>query len=143
MNSKAKGFFYQTHPKIVESTFAFHEFLPTSKKSVYSFCSFLRESQFWILVTRLAKSIFDHVHTKYFQSSFNLPEFVPACKKSVIPSVHFEIHSVFDFCYLTGHTHFWPCPPKSFWSAFNFCEYVSTCIKPVIIPLHSSNAGNF
>ena len=40
------GPFEYTHPKIIESTFSFPEFIPKSKKSVYSICSFLRYRQF-------------------------------------------------------------------------------------------------
>ena len=29
----------------------------------------------------------------------------------------------------TGHTHFWPCPPKNFWLTFNLHKFVSTCKK--------------
>ena len=29
----------------------------------------------------------------------------------------------------TGHTHFWPCPPKNFWLTFNLYKFVSKCKK--------------
>ena len=47
-------------------------------------------------------------------------------RNQFLQSVHpFEIQSILQPCYQTGHTHFWSCPPpKNFWSAFNFCESV-------------------
>ena len=50
------------HPIITESTLNFPEFVPASKKSVYSICSFLRYSQIKSPMTRLDTLIFDHDH---------------------------------------------------------------------------------
>ena len=56
----ATPIFDQVHPQISEITFNFPEFAPAFKKSVYSIDPFLRYSQFWSPVTRLATSISDH-----------------------------------------------------------------------------------
>ena len=52
--------FNHPHPKITEATFNFPEFVAACKKSAYSICSFLRYSQVWRPVTKLATSIFAH-----------------------------------------------------------------------------------
>ena len=70
MNGKAMAIFDDAQIKIIESTFNFPEFVPAWKKSVYSICSFLRYSQFWIPVTRLATPIFHHAQQKNFLISF-------------------------------------------------------------------------
>ena len=72
----------QTHPKIIEITFCFPEFAPPCKESVHSINSFLRYSQFYSPMTRLATPISGHPHPKMFWSTFNLCEFVSTCKKS-------------------------------------------------------------
>ena len=58
--------FDHAHPKIIESNFSFPEFVTACKKSTYSICSFLRYSQFWSPVARLATSIFDHARENIF-----------------------------------------------------------------------------
>ena len=73
---------YQAHPKIIEITFSFPEFVSACKISSYSIDSFLRYSQVQSPVTRLATPIFDHVHPKNFRSTFTLCELVSTCKKS-------------------------------------------------------------
>ena len=52
--------FEHAHPKIIESSLGFVEFLLACKKSVYSISCFLRCNQFWSPVTILATPIFDH-----------------------------------------------------------------------------------
>ena len=42
------------HPKIIESTFSFPKFVPTSEKSISSIFSFSRYSQFYSPITKLA-----------------------------------------------------------------------------------------
>ena len=61
---KAMAILDHAHPKIIESTFSFSEFITACKKSVCSMCSFLRYSQFKSPVTRLVTPIFDHTHPK-------------------------------------------------------------------------------
>ena len=73
---------HHTHPKITEITFSFPECAPACKKSVRSIYSFLRYSQFWNPVTRLATPIFDHAHLEIFWLTFNLREFVSTCRKA-------------------------------------------------------------
>ena len=58
--------FDQAHPKSIEITFCFPEFVPPSKKSVHFINSFLRYSQFQSPVTRLATPISGHAHPKIF-----------------------------------------------------------------------------
>ena len=53
-------------PKKSEITFSFPEVAPACKKSVHSICSFLRYSQFWSTMTRLATPISDHAHPNIF-----------------------------------------------------------------------------
>ena len=65
------------------SYWIFFESVSTSKKSVYSICSFFRHSQFSSPAKWLAISIFDHANQKNFQTPFNLLEVVPARKNSV------------------------------------------------------------
>ena len=74
--------FNQVHPKIIEITFSFREFAPGCKKSVHCINSYLRYSQFYSPVTRLATPISHHVSPHIFWSTFNLCEFVSTCKTS-------------------------------------------------------------
>ena len=73
--------FDHTHLKIIEATFSFPDFVTTLKKSAYAICAFLRYSQFYSPVTRLATPIFDQTHLKFFWWTFNLFEFVSTCEK--------------------------------------------------------------
>ena len=70
------------HPIITESTLNFPEFVPASKKSVYSICSFLRYSQIKSPMTRLDTLIFDHDHDQLL-----ILWICTNMQKSVIPSV--------------------------------------------------------
>ena len=71
--------FDNIHPKIIEITFSFPA--STSMQKVISF-TFLRYSQFWSPVTRLATPISDYAYPKIFWSNFKLCEFDSACEKS-------------------------------------------------------------
>ena len=53
-------------PKNHKISFCFPEFAPPCKKSVHVINSFLRYSQFWSPVTRLATPISGHAHPKIF-----------------------------------------------------------------------------
>ena len=49
-----------------------------------------------------------------------------------ISSLHqfiLDIQPILESHDQTGHTHFWPHPPKIFWSTLNLCKFVSTCKK--------------
>ena len=68
-------------PKIIEATSSLPEFVPTCKKTVYLFCSFLRQSIFE------AHDQTGHIHfwpcpAKIFWSIFNFHEFALKSKKS-------------------------------------------------------------
>ena len=112
--------FDHAHPKIIESTFSLPEFVPACKKI------FLKYSQFYSPVTRLAIQIFDHAHLKNFQPPFILCRFLQLPKNQLIPSVHsWDKATILESQNQIGHTHFWLGPTKKFWSTFNFCEFVS------------------
>ena len=74
--------FWPGPPKNHWNYFCFPEFAPPCKKSVSSINPFLRYSQFWSHMTRLATHISGHAHPKISWSTFNLCEFVSICKKS-------------------------------------------------------------
>ena len=78
----ATPFFDQVHSKITETSFCFPEFAPACKKSVHSIYSFLRYSQCYSPVIRLATPILDHSLPQKNLSTFNLSEFVSTCKNS-------------------------------------------------------------
>ena len=71
--------FDHAHPKIIEINFCFPGFAPPCKKSVHYINSFLRYSQLYSPVTRLATPITGHAQPKKFWSTFNLCEFVSKC----------------------------------------------------------------
>ena len=75
------GHFWPRPPKNDWIKFSFPELAPACKKSVNSICSFLRYSQFYSPMTRLATLIFDHAQPKDFRSTFNLCKFVSTCRK--------------------------------------------------------------
>ena len=58
--------FDQAYLQIIEVTFYFPEFAPGCKKSVLFINSFLRYSQFYSPVTRLAILISGHGNPKFF-----------------------------------------------------------------------------
>ena len=70
------------HPKIIEITFSFPDFVPVWKILVHSINSFSRYSQFQCPVTGLTMPIFDYVHPQIFWSTLILCELVSTCKKS-------------------------------------------------------------
>ena len=69
--------------KSLSQLFDFLNLYQHANKICYSICSFLRYSQSYNPVTRLAAPIFDIAHLKTFWWSFKFCELVPACKKSV------------------------------------------------------------
>ena len=94
--------FDHAHPKIIESTFSFPEFVPAWKKWLYSICLFFSP------VTRLVTPIFDHAHPKMFWSAFNFCDHVLICKKSVHIFHLFilQIQSILESHHQTSHIHF-------------------------------------
>ena len=81
----ATSIFDHAHSKIIEITFSFPESPLASKKSVHSIISFLRYSQIYSHVPRLATPISYlsyHTHPKISWSTLNLFEFVLTWKKS-------------------------------------------------------------
>ena len=73
--------FWLRSPQKFSITFYFTWICTRMQISVNSTCSFLRYSQFWSPVTKLATLIFDHAKAKNFRRTFNFCEFVSACKK--------------------------------------------------------------
>ena len=118
--------FDHAHPKIIESTFSFPEFVPAWKKWLYSICLFFSP------VTRLVTPIFDHAHPKMFWSAFNFCDHVLICKKSVHIFHLFilQIQSILESHHQTSHihflamlTHFWTnqlVPSDLSWDTVNF-----------------------
>ena len=118
--------FDHAHPKIIESTVSFPEFVPAWKNWFYSICSFLSP------VTRLATPIFDHAHPKNFWSAFNFCDHVSTCKKSVYSICKVFWCSQFQSSItrlatpIFEHAH-----PKNFQPPFNLCEIVPGCKRSV------------
>ena len=120
--------FDHTHPKIIESTFSFPEFVPAWKKWLYSICSFLSP------VTRLTKSTFEHALPKKFLISFLI--FVIMYQHAKISLMFhqfiFQIQSILESNHQTGHTHFFDhVHLKNVQSSFNLCETVPVCKKAI------------
>ena len=68
--------FDHAHPKIIESTFSFPEFVPACKKSVCSISS------------RLATTICDHAHPKIFDQLLIFVNLYQYAKNQFISSVY-------------------------------------------------------
>ena len=62
----------------------------------------------------MATSIFDSTHPNIIETTFSFPKFAPACKNQSkkISLFILEIQSNLECCDKTGHTNFWPGPPK-------------------------------
>ena len=58
------------HPKVIQATFNFDEFVPACKKSAESICSFQRQSRFQSPMTRLVAPVFERAHPKNLPSTF-------------------------------------------------------------------------
>ena len=130
----ATPIFDQVHPKISEITFNFPEFAPAFKKSVYSIDTFLRYSQFWSPVTRLATSISDDNQTpKNFWSTFNSCEFVSTCKKRLFNDFVLEIWLIKKSCNLIGWEHFRPYLKNQNFLKYEICAGTQEIIWIYII----------
>ena len=125
MNSKAKVFLTKPTQKSSDQLLAFTNFYQHAKYQ------FIPSVHFWDRVN-LEFSWPDWPHPFLTMSTPNIFNHPLIClnlyqhaKNQLFHQFIFEILSILDFCYQTGHTHFWPCPPKSVWSAFNFCECIN------------------
>ena len=110
------AFFYHAHPKIIESTFIFPEFVTAWKND------FIPSVHFWVpwpdwpypFLTMPTQKIFDQLLILW-----------PRINMQTISLFHqlfLEIQSILESRDQTGHTHFWPCPIKKL-----FSQLVSTC----------------
>ena len=125
--------FDHAHPKIIESTSSFPEFVPAYKKSFYSICSFWGYSQFQISMTRLATLNFDHAHPKDFRSVFNFVNLLQNVSSKCIKSIH-SICSFLKYrqfqCSISTPI-FDNAHPKNFQSPFNLHELAPACKNSV------------
>ena len=75
--------------------------------------------------------IFDHTHTHSKISEITNLSWISTSMQK-ITSFHpiiLEVQSILKSHDQTGHTDFWPCPPKKILSTFNLPEFVPTCKK--------------
>ena len=98
MNIKAIAIFDHVHPKIIESTFSFPEFVLACSKSVYSICSFLKYSQFQSPVTRLVTPIFDHAPPRIFNQFLIFVNLYQNAKNQLFHQSILQVQSILEFC---------------------------------------------